>query len=287
MPSARLAVLASASIFVAIFLGGCGGCSGSQNTASDASPSDATAAQAPGDASSASAVSMRDAAPMPCRLLSVTGDVRGDESSIPFAAAAALTSTPWLHLSNDAKLTVKGPTTGRETGFQGPGMIRPCASGEEEAWVQEGKFASSPGTGERPGGEQWVVTPLAVIRYTTQLVTLTVTAKSLQITSKGAAKVIAADGTTWFAVEGSKSLTTTPNMLDAIASCTARADETRDLAAKIAAPGAALGDLAPRHIEARQLARAFCAIARLRATIVQKDDWLQTIDTADARWRTL
>jgi hypothetical protein len=231
---------------------------------------------------------------MPCRLLSVTGDIRGDDSGISFAAAAALVNTPWLHMPADAKMTVKGPTTGRETGFQGPGLVRPCANGEEEAWVAEGKFTSSPGTGERPGGEQWVVTPHAVVRYTTQIVTVDATSGGLRITTKGRVKVLKATDDNWQGVEGGDAVRMRLTTDGVVAKCVALADETRDLAAQIATPGANLKDLAPRHIDARQLARAFCAMARLRATVEGTDGglpanntWMQTIDTADARWRTL
>jgi hypothetical protein len=36
---------------------------------------------------------------------------------------------------------------------------------QEEAWLPAGDFESSPGAGEAPGAEQWVVTSYGVIRY--------------------------------------------------------------------------------------------------------------------------
>ena len=249
------------------------------------------------------------ASPPPCRMLAAAGDVRLDgDAGAKLAAPAALrggvegvegVDGPWLDLGVATKISVKAPTSGRETAFDGPGRVRPCASGEEEAWVASGKFTSSPGTGARPGGEQWVVTPLAIVRYGVQLVTISVSDGAVDVSSAegarvwvaGEAKSEADDG--WQSVRGKATFKRGATLGDAaiVARCAQVADRAGELATQIARPDAALSDLAPRHILARQLARAACAVARLRAFLApagaNRDVWMQSVDTADARWRSL
>jgi len=82
----------------------------------------------------------------------------------------------WVTFDASGKLTAKHPRSTREVAFVGPAKVRPCVAHAEEAWVEHGKLVSEPGAGERPGGEEWVITPAGVIRYGGGRLELTVTA---------------------------------------------------------------------------------------------------------------
>jgi hypothetical protein len=71
----------------------------------------------------------------------------------------------WLQLSDRARLVSKDPRTTREITLVGPALAQVCVASREEAWLVSGGFESSTGTGEAPGAEQWVATPIAVVRY--------------------------------------------------------------------------------------------------------------------------
>jgi hypothetical protein len=74
-------------------------------------------------------------------------------------------SASWLVLAPGARLVATDSHTTRETTFLGPARVRACVDGREESWVAAGSFESVAGAGEAPGAEEWVVTPLGVIRY--------------------------------------------------------------------------------------------------------------------------
>jgi hypothetical protein len=83
----------------------------------------------------------------------------------------------WVDLAAGARFVAKDPRTTRETGFRGPGRTRACVDAEEESWIAEGVFESAVGAGETPGAEEWVATPLAVLRYGAAKVTVEVASK--------------------------------------------------------------------------------------------------------------
>jgi hypothetical protein len=103
---------------------------------------------------------------VPCRAIAVDGDVRPDGDAGPaLAAAAEIAPDRWLSLGPDTRLVAKDPRTGRETTFRGPGHVRACVDSLEESWLTSGDFEGTAGAGESPGAEEWVVTPLGVVRF--------------------------------------------------------------------------------------------------------------------------
>jgi hypothetical protein len=117
---------------------------------------------------------------VPCRAIAVDGPVRAESTTnAPDAAAPAaplarpdalavqgeLPCDAWLVLAPDSRLVAKDPRTTRETTFVGPARVRACVGHTEESWVASGRFESAVGAGETPGAEEWVVTPLGIVRY--------------------------------------------------------------------------------------------------------------------------
>ncbi len=82
----------------------------------------------------------------------------------------------------------------------------------------------------------------------------------------------------WLRLEGKQAMTMAQQKAakpedaarTAIDRCTAEATAARDLAAAVASPDASLALLAPRHVIARQLARAACDVALLRVALVPR-----------------
>jgi hypothetical protein len=132
----------------------------------------ATVARAPAlSATAARSAAPSMAAPRPtCRAVSLQGDVRvvndaDGGSGPPLAVLGEIPESDWIALGPDARLAAKDPRTTRETLFLGPGRARVCVGHREESWLTSGAFQSETGAGESPGAEEWVVTPLAVLRF--------------------------------------------------------------------------------------------------------------------------
>ena len=74
-------------------------------------------------------------------------------------------------------------------------------------------------------------------------------------------------------------------------SCTAVAREARRLARLLAEPDGGIGDLGPRHVDARRKARAACAVASLRAELLPpsetREGLLGSLRAAGSEWRAL
>jgi hypothetical protein len=180
-----LSLCAAAAVF-----GACAGCdaksAGPETQAPQPQPT--TAASAPDATPSAAAedpsaqvarwAKAREAAlHVPCRAIAVDGPVRQEtnaaapDASAPLARPDALAvqgelpGDAWLVLGPDARLVAKDPRTTRETTFVGPARVRACVGHTEESWIGSGRFESAVGAGETPGAEEWVVTPLGVVRY--------------------------------------------------------------------------------------------------------------------------
>jgi hypothetical protein len=188
----------------------------------------------------------------------------------------------------------------------------------EESWVLRGTFDSVPGAGERPGGEEWVVTPHATIRYAAAGMRIVVSATTTdvqvakgtayvwvaadateRISGEGGAPVKRADDDGWVRLDGGLRAMMNPTKRAspeeaaraALDGCTLAAKAAHDLADRIAAPDANLGDLAGKHVSARRVARANCrgALLRIEALTpsVTRDSTLATARTADESWRAL
>ncbi len=235
------------------------------------------------------------------------------------------TGTDWLDLAAGLVSTAKDPKTGRETTFVGPGKARACVDYELEAWVApppkgDVRFTSVIGGGEAPGSEQWIMTPLAAVRYASARMEIRASGDRVQINvgvgsayvwteqkerekrDAGAFDPRANDAGVeggWVRVDQGATVTLTLSSaasLDAAAQsavdrCTALANEARAIAREFGAPDAALGDLAVRHVVARRVARAACGIARVRAESLAPSDKSTALASAalaaDATWRGL
>jgi hypothetical protein len=107
-------------------------------------------------------------ATLSCRAMAIDGEVRTDADGGTAAALAPRDEIPqgaWLSLATNARVVAKDPRTTRETTFRGPGRARACVDFLEESWLASGTFESTAGAGEAPGAEEWVVTPLGVVRF--------------------------------------------------------------------------------------------------------------------------
>jgi len=127
---------------------------------------------------------------MDCRAVGATGDIRvlSEDDAGPgqtLTTDAEIPTDVWLSLGRGARLVAKDPRTTRETIFAGPAHVRPCVGHREDSWISAGVFESTPGAGETPGSEEWVVTPLAVVRYASAKVRVTVRPDATIVTVPG------------------------------------------------------------------------------------------------------
>ena len=317
---------------VASVASGCGTCEPSSLTADAATEAVAHADPSPFPAGRPRTSSLPAHIPLSCRIATVTGTVtaaplwQADGATKGTADAGPLTagevpSEGWLDLAASAHMVARDPVSTRETSFLGPARVRACVEHDgtsqpgrgphedEESWVLRGIFESAPGSGERPGGEEWVVTPMGVVRYDAAGLRVTASAGLTEArvdtgsafvwpAADAAVKLDAGVEEGWLRVNNGATTTLRPAKAQspaaaaskAASSCKAAADRAKDLAEEIAAPDASLGDLAPRHINARKVARAACAVALLRAQVLpggpSRDDAMQIARAADAEWRS-
>jgi hypothetical protein len=289
-----------ASILVAAFAvgatlcaAGCGACEPNSIQGNDgAAPSAAAAAVSLKPLASASA----QAHPPPrlaCRSIAVEGDVHlempPDAGLLPLLIEGLVPTEGWLALAKGAKFVAKDPRTTRETTFRGgPGRVRACVGYAEESWITGGGFDSTMGSGESPGQEEWVVTPLGAVRYAAAKLSVDVRPKDETIAvGSGVAFLwpgddarIRATGTTdggaktddgWIRLENASiSLSPTAGTPDtpdaaraALEKCSSLAKIVRDLTSTLMAGGADAAVIT-QQVTDRRLARAACDIAGLR-----------------------
>jgi|HubBroStandDraft_1064217.scaffolds.fasta_scaffold17471_2 hypothetical protein len=326
-----------------------GGCEKAQRSAADASPAQGTpaasAAAALADASRPRAPHWGEgvsaAAHLPCRAVAVDGDVRAEDVAQPGSAHGRggaeggtglalqvqqeVPFDSWLGLGASSRLVAKDPRTTRETTFRGPGRARPCVGRREESWMAAGMFESVVGAGEAPGSEEWLVTPLAVVRYAAASVRVAVGPK---VTSVAVASGLAfawltddararwpedagagdggghhggtpnTDG--WERVaDGAvtiEALVSTPALQPArtaVEQCGTLAARAHELATLLMAPSVGLPDAstAAEEVVSRRLARAACAVAALRVGNLPeapaKDALAAKLKDAEDTWTAL
>jgi hypothetical protein len=142
---------------------------------------------------------------MSCRAIACNGDVhfRSELDAGPgeaLRADAEIAGDRWVSLAPSARLVAKDPRSARETTFLGPAEARVCVGRREESWLASGSFESTTGAGEAPGAEEWVDTPLAVVRYASAKLRIVVRPDKTTVTSAGGvAFVWVADGALLFA----------------------------------------------------------------------------------------
>jgi hypothetical protein len=249
---------------------------------------------------------------LPCRAIAVDGDVRAESEARPLLVAQApIAAAGWLTLGPGARLVAKDPRSSRETTFRGPARVRACVGGAEESWVAAGTFESTVGAGESPGAEEWVVTPLGVVRFGAARLAVQVSSRRWP---RDGVRLALNDGTAfvWMARDASErsvdggvapapdeegwvrvaagsvvtlvaraalvALASTGGRtpLDAarsaVETCTSIGTSARDLASALLGGDAAVGPTAVRQVTTRRLARAACAVAALRLDRVPSGD---------------
>jgi hypothetical protein len=304
--------------------------------ACDRSPS----AGSPGDAASAQGLEASHPPPRPtaahanppqrvvgapCKAASLVGSVTVvplaggalDGGGTPLVVSGSVPEDAWIDIGKSSRLTARDALSTRETTYSGPGRFRVCIGNREEAWIERGLFESVGGAGERPGGEEWVATPLGAGRYDAAKWTLTVTDKAVEVrVSTGTGYFWPAEGVAthffaeagappelndqgWVRINGGAGATLTVSALvltkegaeAALDRCTSGANDAKRLAANLGEADAALGDLAPRHLIARRLAHAACSVAYLRIESLPaspaRDGYLERVRVADADWKVL
>jgi hypothetical protein len=239
------------------------------------------------------------APPVPCRAIAVEGQVTSASAGADAGAALALHGEipdgAWLALGAGARLVAKDPRTTRETTFRGPGRVRTCVDDREESWVTEGRFESATGAGETPGAEEWVVTPLGVVRYMAAQAAADVRPRSARVQATSGAVFLWApeaaairrasgkpdggvrlDDDGWVRVEPEDGevvmdleapASTAPREIAsaAIRQCDTLTRRARELAALLfQGPGASDAGTAKDQVRTRRLARAACSVAALR-----------------------
>jgi hypothetical protein len=220
-------------------------------------------------------------------------------------------------VGKDSRLTTRDSVSTRETAYVGPGRFRVCIGHKEVSWVQSGVFESVGGAGERPGGEEWVATPLGSARYDVAKWTITVNEKSVDVkVSSGTGYFWPADGVTtkfasdagrapsvndegWVRLDGSTTaILTTPKAVltaegasAALDQCTRTAGEAKSLAMQLAGPEASVGEIGPKHVIARRRAHAACDVAHLRVASLEasaaRNAMLGRVLAAENDWKAL
>jgi len=288
--------------------------------ASSSHPTPSTAARAPREAGAH--------LPPPCRVTGVDGTLTltplaglAKDASAPAALtlrpSADLPDDVWVEVGKASKFSTRDATSTREAVYSGPGRFHACIDHQEEAWVASGVFESVPGAGERPGGEEWVATPLGEARYAAAKLKITVAERTVEIkvasgtgyfwpaegvkieaySEAGAPPTVGDQG--WMRLDGATgaifssprpvlNITGTPALM---AQCFRLASETWNLATSLGKPNADVGELGPKHIVARRQARAACTVAALRVAALPptrlRDDLEAKVKRAEAQWRSL
>jgi len=313
-------LVAGFAVGATVCAAGCGACEPSPAQGNDGGAASSTAAAVSAlPPPSASAHAHGPAPRLACRSIAVDGDVHlevpGDAGLVPLLIEGLVPTEGWLDLAKGAKFVAKDPRTTRETTFRGgPGRVRACVGYAEESWLTSGGFDSTMGSGESPGQEEWVVTPLAVVRYAAARVSVDVRPKDESIAvTLGVASVWTGDdarirsfdgGATaksddgWIRLENaSLSLAPaagTPDTLDAaraaLDKCSSLAKIAKDLTSTLMAGGAD-ASVITQQVTNRRLARAACDVAALRIGALPPSEATQglgkSLADANTAWTTI
>jgi hypothetical protein len=320
---ARVVVLAAFSACVAR----CGMCEPDEKprTVPSASASATVAPPMPSVAPSGALGNPGGRAIMPpklaCRAIAVDGDVHiesptgADAGLMPVLLQGLVPTEGWLGLAAGSRLVAKDPRTSRESTFRGPARVRACVEYREESWVALGAFDSASGAGETPGAEEWIVTPLGVVRYSAASLSVDVRKSDVKASvTSGAAFLWAADDVAargpdggapartddgWLRADGgtvglaSANATTLDGARGALARCSALGKAAHDLSATLLAGGADAGTVTAQ-VSTRRQAKAACAVAGLRLAALSPrpgPDALSPLEKAladgNAGWNTL
>jgi hypothetical protein len=292
MPSVRVLPL----LVLSASLARCGMCEPNSGPGPSASGSASAMAPEAGPSASPGASVHRPPRPKPhllCRLIEGVGDARlenGSEAGVPLLVQGPVMSG-WIDLPAGGRFVAKDAQTTRETTFRGPGRVKACVLLEEESWIASGGFDSTVGAGESPGAEEWVVTPLGVVRYAAARLSVDVGARDahVAVASGGAflwtpSDAVARGGAGpaghpagtedgWLRADpGAFVLASTPSAPPplslegaraAVTACATLGQSAHDLTSQLMAGGADAGTVMAQ-VSTRRLARAACAVAGLR-----------------------
>jgi hypothetical protein len=212
---------------------------------------------------------------LPCRVMALAGSPTIAFDGGASALAQSSVAAGWVTLTASDSMTVTLPRTARELTFLGPGLAHPCV-GTDEAWLLRGRFQGARGSGESPGADQWVVTPFAVLRYGSAILEVAVDEGAVHASLKGGSATILPEGASSWELLDTKGPRVVPGAPLGPAGATASAARCAKATGAATAledallrPGATtaptFSDLAMRANDAHVLARAACAVAKLRA----------------------
>ncbi|HTQ44604.1 MAG TPA: hypothetical protein VMI75_17710 [Polyangiaceae bacterium] len=306
---------------------GCGACEPSSVQGNDGAAASGTgAAVSAKPPPSASAIAHPAPPRLACRAIAVEGDVHlevpGDAGMVPLLIEGLVPTEGWLDLAKGTKFVAKDPRTTRETTFRGgPGRARACVGYAEESWIAAGGFDSTMGSGESPGQEEWIVTPLAVVRYAAAKVSVDVRPKDARIAvTTGVASAWvgddarirdfdggatakaspARDETTdgWIRLENASIFLSaaagSPDTPDAaraaLDKCSSLAKIAKDLTSTLMAGGADAAVIT-QQVTSRRLARAACDVAGLRIAALPPSEGAlslgKSLAEANTAWTTI
>jgi hypothetical protein len=281
---------------------------GSRSTAGATDSSITTAASAVASGHPYPSVSLRPPLPPPpgCKAVTVVGAPKITPFQLgappPNLPATVLEQTDlpddiWVELADGERFVTKHPRSTRETSFSGPARVRSCVGNGEESWLASGKFESVASSGERPGPEEWVVTPEGVVRYGSAKLEVVVSAAGAADGGKTEIKVMAGYAYAWTGdqmgalkppatpdpsmphlddawtrIDGPRTLALSQKKADkpetaaqaAVDRCASTEKEAREMAAVVKAADASLHTSAPQQVVARRVAQAACDVAALR-----------------------
>ena len=255
---------------------------------------------------------------VPCRAVAADGEVRlqTEDGGVVLAPQDELEPGHWVWLSPDARLVAKDPRTSRETTFRGLGHVQPCVGQAEESWITSGRFESTAGAGEMAGAEEWVVTPLGVVRFGAGKVIIDAPAGTSSVEIEVASAIAfvwpaqdasvrgpdggavpAASDEGWLRVSGTsatlgRAAQRPPPEASraAIEACRAAGRSAHELAGALVGADAS-GKTAAAQVTARRVARAACAVAAIRVDSLfegaGKEALSESLKEADALWRAL
>lgn len=226
----------------------------------------------------------------------------------------------WIELTHKGTFNVRTFETGRELRFEGPGRFNGC--GSDVALVAAGTAIGLPGSGEAPGGEQWVATACGAARWasgvhrfmgardTCRLQASSgildfwlpgdMTAEDAPLDAGAPDAGSAGDASAaagWhhvatrraFFLRGHGLLDTAAAVKAALVECDDDAAEVESLAKRMASAAAGatgeLGAMAAESVSRRITARAACAVAAVRVTLGgDKADDRARLAAANARF---
>jgi hypothetical protein len=262
-------------------------------------PSDATASaeSAPSSAERVPAPPPAPAAPLGCRAMKSSGEVKLEDGTL-LEPKATLDGKAWLELGDGSELWLKHTASGRELSLKGPALVRPCSGGREELVVAHGRVVTSTGTGARPGAEVLIASPAGAVRYGNA---------ELEFESRGGKLTVQVrTGEAWIEpADPARKLKTNPlrakdklslprklAVQALLEHCQKLAEAAQASAGRVLAPAPDAGNLGERaavQVRDRRAARAACSIAAAAtgqvADRAERERLWRLVERSEALWQ--